>query len=52
MWCLIPQVPAPDMDNMAASIKALARSVHTGDGTELFGDLPRRRLNTMEIGKV
>lgn len=48
---LILQAPAPDPEDMAASIKALARSVH-GDGTEIFGDLPRRRLNTMELGKI
>lgn len=45
------RAPAPDPEDMAASIKALARSVH-GDGTEIFGDLPRRRLNTMELGKI
>lgn len=46
------QAPAPDPENMAASIKALAQSVH-GDGTELFGDLPTRRtrVTTAEIGK-
>jgi hypothetical protein len=33
---------------MAASIKALAQSVH-GDGTEIFGDLPTRRTRTRGI---
>ena len=45
------QVPAPDPEDMAASIKALARSVHV-DGTEMFGDLPRPRLNTLDMGKL
>ncbi|ELU06631.1 hypothetical protein CAPTEDRAFT_189266 [Capitella teleta] len=40
--------PAPDPENMAASIKALAQSVH-GDGTEIFGDLPTRRTRTRGI---
>lgn len=40
------QVP----EDMAASIKALARSVHA-DGTEMFGDLPRSRFKT-EFGKM
>lgn len=35
----------PDMKDMGASIKALAQSVGY-DGTEMFGDLPRPRLNT------
>ncbi|XP_076313230.1 uncharacterized protein LOC143226316 [Tachypleus tridentatus] len=42
--------PAPDdPEQMVASIKALAMSVH--DGTEMFGDLPKRRLNTGELVK-
>jgi hypothetical protein len=40
-----------DPEQMAASIKALARSVHT-DGSEIFGERPRPRLNTMDMGKL
>lgn len=38
-----------DPDQIAASFRALAQSVH--DGTEMFGDLPRRRLNTGDLIK-
>lgn len=37
--------------DLAASIKALAQSVH-GDGTEIFGDLPRRPRNAMDMGNI
>ena len=33
-------------DEIAASIKALARSVHADAATAIFGDLPRPRLST------
>lgn len=39
------QEQAPDMNNMAASIRALARSVRV-DGTEMFGELPRPRYTS------
>ncbi|XP_038053599.1 uncharacterized protein LOC119726045 isoform X2 [Patiria miniata] len=38
------KVPMPEPDHMVASMKALSLSVQ--DGTEMFGDLPRPRLNT------
>ncbi|KAK2143853.1 hypothetical protein LSH36_807g00109 [Paralvinella palmiformis] len=41
----------PDAASMAASIKALAQSVH-GDGTEMFGELPRPRVNTSDFSKL
>lgn len=34
-------------EEIAASIQALAQSVHGNDGTEMFGGLPRPRLNTL-----
>ncbi|XP_077995064.1 uncharacterized protein LOC144448660 [Glandiceps talaboti] len=43
------KVPVPEPDKMVASMKALAQSVH--DGTEMFGDLPRPRLNTGDFKK-
>lgn len=36
-----------DPEQIAASMRALACSVR--DGTEMFGELPRRRLNTGEL---
>ncbi|XP_006818294.1 uncharacterized protein LOC100379062 [Saccoglossus kowalevskii] len=44
------RVPAPEPDKMVANMKALAQSVH--DGTEMFGDLPRPRLNTGDFKKI
>uniref|UniRef100_T1IZZ5 Uncharacterized protein n=1 Tax=Strigamia maritima TaxID=126957 RepID=T1IZZ5_STRMM len=41
------RIPINDPEQIAASIKAMARSVHQSDTTEMFGDLPRPRLNTM-----
>lgn len=42
------RVPLPkDPEQIAASMRALACSVR--DGTEMFGELPRRRLNTGEL---
>ncbi|XP_063960819.1 uncharacterized protein LOC129268249 [Lytechinus pictus] len=38
------KVPMPEPDHMVASMRALSFSVN--DGTEMFGDLPRPRLNT------
>ncbi|XP_064600332.1 uncharacterized protein LOC135466652 [Liolophura sinensis] len=39
-------IRAPAPDQMAASMQALARSVHNNDVTNLFGELPRPRLST------
>lgn len=45
---IIIQAPLPkDPEQIAASMRALACSVR--DGTEMFGELPRRRLNTGEL---
>lgn len=38
---------ATDPERIGQDIQALARSVH--DGTEMFGDLPRPRLNTSDL---
>ncbi|XP_070534484.1 uncharacterized protein [Ptychodera flava] len=43
------KAPVPEPDKMVASMKALAQSVH--DGTEMFGDLPRPRINTGDFKK-
>ena len=39
------------MENMAASMKALARSVHC-DGTEMFGGVPRPRIMGKDPNKA
>ena len=42
-----------DPESMAASIRALAKSVHGGT-SDLFGDLPRppRQLNMADFGNI
>lgn len=41
--CAISQPHTEDVQDIAASIKALAKSVH---GDTVFGDLPRPRFST------
>lgn len=41
----------PNHENIAASMKALARSVQT-DARDLFGERPRPRINTLDIGHI
>lgn len=45
LWLLLFQVGCADLEHIAASMKALLAPGAT-DGTEMFGALPRPRLNT------
>lgn len=43
------RLPMPEPDRMVESMRALSMSVQ--DGTEMFGDLPRPRLNTGDFSR-
>ncbi|KAJ8023966.1 Proline-rich AKT1 substrate 1 [Holothuria leucospilota] len=43
------KLPMPEPDRMVESMRALSMSVQ--DGTEMFGDLPRPRLNTGDFSR-